>query len=63
MKCPVCEGIVHAVDTLDSEWDHGKYYDKVEGTCPNCGKSWRWVEVFTFDHYEDVEEIKNDDHL
>ena len=63
MKCPNCGGIVRAVDTLDSEWGCDKYYDTVEGTCPDCGKSWRWVEVFTFDHYENIEGIEINDHL
>ena len=63
MKCPNCDGIVRAVDTLDSEWELGRYYDTVEGTCPDCGKSWRWVEVYTFDHCGQIEEIKENDHL
>lgn len=63
MKCPICGGTVRAVDTLDSEWELGRYYDTVEGTCPDCGKSWRWVEVYTFDHCQDVEGIEIDDHL
>ncbi len=63
MKCLNCGNEVYAVDTLDSEWELGRYYDTVEGTCPNCGKSWRWVEVYTFDHCEDVEGIEIDDHL
>ena len=63
MKCPNCGGIVRAVDTLDTEYDSGSYYDIVEGTCPDCGKSWRWIEVFTFDHVEDVRPINVDDHL
>lgn len=63
MKCPNCGNYIHAVDTLDTEYDDGSYYDVVVGTCPDCGKSWRWAEVFTFDHYENVEEIKIDDRL
>lgn len=63
MKCPNCGGIVRAVDILDSEWELGRYYDTVEGTCPDCGKSWRWVEIYTFDHCEQIEEIKENDHL
>ena len=63
MKCPVCEGIVRAVDTLDSEWDHGKYYDRVEGTCPDCGKSWRWIEVYSFERIINIEPIDSNDHL
>lgn len=64
MKCPNCgRSNLYAVDTLDSEYFNGSYHDAVEGTCPDCGKSWRWIEVFTFDRCEDIEEIKNDDHL
>lgn len=63
MKCPNCGSYIRAVDTLDSEYFNGKYYDNVEGTCSNCGLSWRWVEVFTFDHCEDSEGIIIDDHL
>lgn len=64
MKCPNCGcPNLRAIDTLDTEYDSGSYYDVVEGTCPDCGKSWRWVEVFTFDHYEDIEGIEINDHL
>lgn len=63
MKCPNCGGTVRAVDTLDSEWELGRYYDTVEGTCPDCGKSWRWVEVYTFDHVADIKPINVNDHL
>lgn len=61
MKCPICENIVYADDTLDTEYCKSKYYDTVKGTCPNCGRSWLWVEVFTFDHIENISEIN--DHL
>ena len=61
MKCPNCGySDLRATDTYDTVYDNGSYYDLNEGTCPDCGKSWRWVEVFTFDRYEDVKEI--DDH-
>ncbi len=63
MKCPNCGNEVYAVDTLDSEYFNGTYYDTVEGTCPNCGKSYRWTEVYTFERCEDIEEIKENDHL
>ena len=63
MKCPNCSGIVREVDTLDSEYFGNKYYDTVEGICSKCGKIWRWKEVYTFDHYEDIEGIEIDGHL
>lgn len=64
MKCPNCGcSNLRAEDTLDTEYYKGSYYDVVDGTCPDCGKSWRWVEVFTFDHYEDIIELNINDHL
>ena len=54
MKCPNCGNEIYAIDTLDSDCSGDSYFDYVEGTCPNCGKSWRWIEVFTFDHYENI---------
>lgn len=63
MKCPNCGGFVRAIDTLDSEWELGSYYDTVEGICPCCHKSWQWVEVYTFDRVEDVRPINANDHL
>ncbi len=64
MKCPNCGcSNLRAVDTLDTECDGDSYYDFVEGDCPDCHKLWRWVEVFTFDRYENIEEIKINDHL
>lgn len=64
MKCPICGATICAVDTLESEWELGIYYDTVEGTCPDCGNSWQWIEVYTFDHIEDIiGPINLDDHL
>jgi len=64
MKCPNCGcSNLRAVDTLDSDYCGGFYQDVVEGVCPDCGKAWRWVEVFTFDHYENIKEINENDHL
>lgn len=62
MKCPNCGNEIYAIDTLDNDCSGDSYFDFVEGTCRNCGKSWRQIEVFTFDHYEDIEEIKENDH-
>ena len=61
--CPICGGNVSAIDTPITEYHNYKYYDTVEGMCRDCGKLWQWVEVFAFDHYEEMEEINPNDHL
>lgn len=64
MKCPFCGcPDIFATATIDTEFFDNAYHDIVEGTCPDCEKSWQWIEVFTFDHYENIEGIKINDHL
>ena len=63
MKCSNCNHLVEATETLDTEYFNGKYFDYVEGACPNCGKAYNWVEVFKYDHDEDIHEINPNDHL
>ena len=62
MKCPNCNNEIYAIDTLDSDFYGYAYYDLVEATCPNCGLTWQWKEVFTFDHVEDIRQVNENDH-
>lgn len=63
MTCPNCGEIFTAADSIDTDWDHGKYYDTVIGVCPNCLKIYRWTEVFAYAYAYDIniEEIKEDE--
>lgn len=63
IKCSNCGNTVYGIDVLDTEYQDSTYYDYVEGTCLTCGKMYNWVEVFTFDHAEDITEIKVNNHL
>lgn len=63
MKCPNCGNEIYVVDLGDDDWDCGKYYCTAEGTCLNCGKSWRWTEVYSFERSINIEPIESDDHL
>lgn len=63
MTCPNCKNEVEIVDTVDTECFGNFYYDIVEGVCHTCGKLWRWTEVFSFDHVENIEEIEENGHL
>lgn len=64
MRCPFCGCLdLRAVDTLDTEYFNDSYHDVVKGTCPDCGKSWRWIEVFSFDREINIEPIDSNDHL
>lgn len=56
MTCPNCGEIFTAVETIDTEWDNGKYYDTVRGVCPNCLKVYKWIEVFQYAYDINIEE-------
>lgn len=61
MTCPNCGEIFTAVETIDTDWISGKYYDKVIGVCPNCFNIYRWTEVFIYAYDTDIEEVKKDE--
>lgn len=62
MNCPNCDTYISITDVVeDSGWDGTSHYDIVKGSCSKCGKTYQWVEVFTFDHIEDVQEITPDE--
>lgn len=63
MKCPNCGCFVSAQAIEDSDWMTDIYFDFVEGTCPKCGKSYAWKEIYKYDHDEDIQEIDPNDHL
>lgn len=64
MKCPNCDySNLRVIGNLGPVYINSSYHNIVEGTCSNCGRFWGWTEVFTFDHYENIEEIETDDHL
>ena len=63
MICPNCGREFYSHETLDTEWFHNKYYDYMIGDCPNCGKRYRWTEVYKFDRVEDVEEVNKVDEI
>lgn len=63
MFCPVCGSFVHATDILESNLDEWAHYNKVKGTCPCCGNSFKWMEIYTFERCEDIELIEEDEHL
>ena len=56
MICPNCGREFYATNTIEIEWEMGKYYDTVIGICPNCEHKFFWTEVYVFDHIEDIED-------
>lgn len=61
-RCPHCDVMLEFDDSLDSEYDGGKYIDTIIGHCPVCEKSFRWKEVYLYDRVEEVEEMEHENH-
>lgn len=57
MICPNCGETIVNEYIVDTEYHNCSYYDIVTGTCPNCDKTWQWLEVFTYSHDEEIEEV------
>ena len=44
-------------DTFDYSVDISAFSEYVVGHCENCNKEYRWINIFTFSHVEDIEEV------
>lgn len=54
--CPHCDHDLFIDDSTDIEYDSGKNISYWVGHCPECGKNFRWKEIYLFDHIEDLVE-------
>lgn len=58
--CPHCDHDLFIDDSTDIEYDSGKNISYWVGHYPECGKNFRWKEIYLFDRIEDlVEENDN----
>lgn len=57
--CPNCKTVdLYWDDAYDMEYDAEVIITKNYGTCPKCGKEFRWKEIYIWHSNEDLEEIK-----
>jgi hypothetical protein len=47
MKCPDCN-VELIIDSITPEQVDECYYEDFVGTCPYCGTSWEWSDVYEF---------------
>ena len=57
--CPSCkkEELLFQ-EVIEMKYDDEGTYLKVEGECLECGKRYRWIEIYEFSHNENIKEIK-----
>ena len=56
--CSECERELEQDDeVLDLEQVETNIYEKVTGTCPVCGRKYKWFNIYCFHCVEDVEEV------
>ena len=60
LKCPNCDSCLDYGDKVNDEFDGSFYISIWEGHCPECGKKFRWSEIYEFNCIEDFEEIEGE---
>jgi len=45
-RCPYCGIKLDYDDTIDSDFYTEAYQDLVEGHCPKCQKTFKWLEIY-----------------
>ena len=62
MECPNCHTYIGEAECINSEFDENTCYnDYMRGHCSNCGKTYYWIEVYTFSHIEHIREVQPDE--
>lgn len=56
--CPHCDCYLEIDDCSDIEFDSGKIISYWLGHCTECGKSFKWEEVYLFDRVENLVEVE-----
>lgn len=54
--CPYCNCDLFVDDGFGLEFYGGKNISHYVGHCPECGKNFRWKEIYLFDRIEDLVE-------
>ena len=57
-KCPYCNEEIDFYEHYDIEDDCAEIYCRASGECPECHKSFKWIEVFVLKEFMELEEIK-----
>lgn len=58
--CPNCGATIEEDCTIDETYDVNSINFTVLGTCPNCGKNYRWTDHYEHTHNDDLEDITED---
>lgn len=60
-KCLNCNSFLDYDELVDESFAEPSLYIAVQsGICPECGKKYRWNEVYVFDHIENFEEMEGE---
>lgn len=54
--CPHCDCDLEIDDCFDIEYDSRTNISCWKGHCTECGKNFRWKEIYLFDHIENLME-------
>lgn len=54
--CPNCGHELIEDESYDIFVDISEFREYVVGHCENCGKEYKWIDIFTFSRVEDLKE-------
>lgn len=57
--CPHCDYDLVIDDCIDIDFDSGKIISYWKGHCHECGKGFKWKEIYLFDRIENLVEDDN----
>ena len=55
--CPNCGHVLIEDDSYDISIDPSECREYAVGHCEHCEKEYQWINIFTFSHVENIEEV------
>lgn len=60
--CPCCGCNLTFVEHYDCYDEENKAFFFADGHCPKCLRDYRWTDVYTLNHFEDLEEVTDENY-
>ena len=60
-KCPYCNETLNYDEQIEHWEDYGTCGATYSGWCTKCKREYKWDELFTFSHCENVKEVKEEE--
>lgn len=55
--CPDCGGVIFRFQNYNEGFENDNFYVDCYGECQDCGKAYRWTDIYRYDETTDIEEV------